>query len=203
MPSYVSARVGDEYSRILTQSILPNQIVSSGALPPGVALDVTTTSVGGSTLYIYALRGRFAAAGIFGPSFALRQPGTAFLIGANGEYPFQILFSVQAAAPTTPGGVEIGVRLSWFQARAEARAGVRIRRAGWVDKWLERTLGFWWVQFINPTTKVLGTRRVVEASDMVVADFFAGDWTWEGIPGQPATAGAASALVPPTLAYPP
>lgn len=118
------------------------------------------------------------------------------------------------AAPTSGGGSGSGsgsgsgagqtttVRLTWFQARAEALAGVRIRRAGWVDKYVEYDRGIWFLQPVSPTTKVLGVRRVVRATDWSDQEFRAVDWTYEGILGQSASPGAAAAIVDPALRFP-
>jgi hypothetical protein len=94
------------------------------------------------------------------------------------------------------------IAVSWFQAEAEGRAGTRIRRAGWANRYLEWEHGLWVIQFFSATTKTLGTRREVTNADFTQADFRALDWTWEGIAGQPADVGAASASVPADLRFP-
>jgi hypothetical protein len=111
--------------------------------------------------------------------------------------------------PTLPDGNNQGVdtsndrvALTWFQACAEAEAGALIRRAGMVDRYYIFDVALWFVQFINPTTKVLGVRRVVPWTDWKEEEFRAIDWTYKGIAGQLPTAGQASRDIPSSLGFP-
>jgi hypothetical protein len=92
--------------------------------------------------------------------------------------------------------------LTWFQAQAEALAGARIRLMTDNDRWFEYQVAVWYVQLFNPTTKVLTTRRIVQASDWSVDRFRSKEWTLDGIPGQPASAGNVWRTVDPTLSFP-
>jgi len=97
--------------------------------------------------------------------------------------------------PPIPPVVVVTTGLSWFQAKAEAMAGVRIRRAGWNDRWVEYVGNLWWLQLFNPTTKVLGDRRIIQAGqqpstgDWSSTNFRSTDWTVDGITGQVTNAG--------------
>ncbi len=117
----------------------------------------------------------------------------------SGPFRLTVVDTPEPPLPPADGGTG---GLSWFQAEAEGLAGTRIRRAGWANRYLEHTTGIWWVQFFSPTTKTLGERRVVRATDFVEADFRARDWTHEGITGQHSTAGSHHGAIVPTLRFP-
>lgn len=63
--------------------------------------------------------------------------------------------------------------LDWFAASAAARAGTKVRRVAWTDRWLVLYHGLWWI--------VAGSSepRVVKSTDVTDDDLLARDWTTE------------------------
>lgn len=62
--------------------------------------------------------------------------------------------------------------LTWPQARELTKAGYRIRRANWTDRWIFRTDGdLYW---LSPDS---APDRVVQAQDFTKVEFLAADWT--------------------------
>jgi len=58
---------------------------------------------------------------------------------------------------------------------------IRIRRAGWMDRWLDFR-GWWALTIVNRRTGVQAAPRWVIAGDLGVDDYKASDWTTDDIP---------------------
>jgi hypothetical protein len=68
--------------------------------------------------------------------------------------------------------------MTWSEARAVARAGTPVRRAGWLDRWIRWDRYLWWVRPVNPVTGAdTGSLRVVQSTDWSPSEFLAADWT--------------------------
>jgi hypothetical protein len=68
--------------------------------------------------------------------------------------------------------------MTWPQARLLALAGTRIRREGWLDRWLSRIGHFWWITPITDLeTRSEGPLFVVTSPEFTAAEFTATDWT--------------------------
>lgn len=67
--------------------------------------------------------------------------------------------------------------LDWFAAEKTARAGARIRRAGWTDKYIvyAPAVGGGHVYLLVSGS----TKRVVRSTDFTIQEFNARDWTDE------------------------
>ncbi len=83
--------------------------------------------------------------------------------------------------------------LTWWEAAALARAGIRVRRAAWRTRWVSWQRGLFWLTPVNPFTAAEGASRVVRAADWSATEFRARDWTTEPIP----------AIDPQPVAFPP
>lgn len=64
--------------------------------------------------------------------------------------------------------------LTWTQAKAQARAGLAVRRWDWTDRWLICTGALWW---IIPMIPGAFSPRVVRATDFGRMEFLATDYT--------------------------
>ena len=63
--------------------------------------------------------------------------------------------------------------LTWPQAREVAEGGRRVRRVGWLDRWLVNLDGaLWWIEQVAS-----GDMAVVTADDFTRLEFLASDWT--------------------------
>jgi hypothetical protein len=78
--------------------------------------------------------------------------------------------------------------MTWPEARIHARAGRRVRRLGWTDRWIVFFRFRYFVQPVNPVTLVDGLRREVNGASTLPAmdwkgeDFEADDFTLDPIP---------------------
>lgn len=128
------------------------------------------------------------------------RSGVDFEITAGATYVYTASFRVQPAGGIDPystsssatitipdaGGEGVtppafAVRLSWLQACVLGKAGMQVRRAGWVDRYVFWAHGLWMIQFMDATTKALGVLRVVTNADWTAAEFRALDWTADNI----------------------
>jgi hypothetical protein len=81
----------------------------------------------------------------------------------------------------------------WFPARDLAKAGKRIRRIGWTDRWISYKHGLWIIEFVDEHGNVTSW-RVVLATDFTSAEFLARDWTTDPI-GVDTTTPAAAPII--------
>ena len=143
-----------------------NQIIGtgtlSGTLPPGIVHTSSGTFTGIPTT----------------PGFY-----SVTLTWSDGNY-YQANMTVTGTAITTTPSTSAVTLMNWLSARAAVRSGKKIRRNIWSDRFLTFENFLFWVQFFDATTKVLGTKRVVQAADFGMAEFQALDWTTDGIADQ-------------------
>lgn len=118
------------------------------------------------------------ATGTFAAGMAVIFAGTPTIQYVANNVPIRLAATpLEIFGITVPGAV---TELSWFQASALATAGARIHRAGWSDRYLEHSNSLWYLQLVNPVTKVAGVRAVVQSTDWNEQHFRARDWVSEG-----------------------
>ena len=107
---------------------------------------------------------------------------------------WNLMMNITESAVATTATSNVAVTLiDWWTAWEAGWAGYKIRRATWVDKYLEVSAYTWFLQTFNATTRAMISRTVVTALDLVSSDFRASDWTLDGIPGQATSTSAAGA----------
>jgi hypothetical protein len=140
--------------------------VMSGTLPPGIVHTSTGYFTGTPTTPgAYAVILTWSS----GPYYLVNMTvtGTAIVVPL-----------ISTPVPTVTN------LMNWISARDAARGGKKIRRNIWSDHFLTFENYLFWLQIFDATTKVLGARRVVLATDFGMTEFQAVDWTTDGIADQ-------------------
>ena len=148
------------------------KVYPGDSYPPGIS----ETAYGATKTVLYS--GTPTSGGVY----TLHSYGNVITFSING--PVSTVTTPVETTPvtTTPTGpVAVGTvgtgTKGWLAARADARSGKTICRSNWKDRYIYFSRYLYWIQFYDPTTKLLGTVRVVQASDFGVSEFQAQDWT--------------------------
>lgn len=151
--SVLTASLGQAFSGHVMATNSPTSFSATG-LPAGLSFNAKTGAWSGTPTVAGGFSVTFSAKNAYG----------------QGEAAVAVLV-------TDPD--EVAAAQSWWATRDAGR----LRRIVWVDKYLEKRFGLWWIIRYNPVTKVIVSEAVVTAADFTLEDFDALDWVTTGIPG--------------------